>query len=124
MAMDNAGCVTGAIVAGASPAAALFRALSDETRLRIVARLAAGEARVVDLTGELGLAQSTISKHLACLRGCGLVDYRTEGRQSFYALTRPELMDLLRAADGVLAATGATAAPCPASRTAPQVAVA
>ena len=37
---------------------------------------------------------------------------------------RPELMDLLRAADGVLAATGATAAPCPASRTAPQVAVA
>ena len=46
---------------------------------------------------------------LACLRGCGLVDYRTEGRQSFYALTRPELMDLLRAAEGVLAATGAPA---------------
>ena len=74
---------------------ALFRSLGDETRLRIVARLAAGEARVVDLTGELGLAQSTVSKHLACLRGCGLVDYRAEGRQSFYALTRPELMDLL-----------------------------
>jgi ArsR family transcriptional regulator, cadmium/lead-responsive transcriptional repressor len=86
-----------------------------------VARLAAGEAGVVDLTGELGLAQSTVSKHLACLRGCGLVDYRTQGRQSFYALTRPELMDLLAAADGVLAATGA-AAPCPASGAALQVA--
>ena len=121
MAMDDTGCVTAAIAAGVSSAAALFRALGDEARLRIVARLAAGEARVVDLTGELGLAQSTVSKHLACLRGCGLVDYRTEGRQSFYTLTRPELMDLLQAAEGVLAATGA-AAPCPASGTVRQVA--
>ena len=109
MAIDDASCVTAAIAAGVTPTAALFRSLGDETRLRIVARLAAGEARVVDLTGELGLAQSTVSKHLACLRGCGLVDYRAEGRQSFYALTRPELMDLLRAAEGVLAATGAPA---------------
>jgi len=124
MAMDDARCVTAAIAAGASPAAALFRSLGDETRLRIVARLAAGEARVVDLTGELGLAQSTVSKHLACLRGCGLVDYRTEGRQSFYALTRPELMDLLRAAEGVLAATGVAAALGPASGTGPRAAVA
>jgi DNA-binding transcriptional ArsR family regulator len=115
MAMDDAECVTAAIAAGVSPAVALFRSLADETRLRIVARLAPGEARVVDLTGELGLAQSTVSKNLACLRGCGLVDYRVEGRQSFYALTRPELMDLLRAAEGVLAATGATAALCPSS---------
>jgi ArsR family transcriptional regulator len=115
MAISYDGCVTAAIAAGVSPAAALFRSLADETRLRIVARLAAGEARVVDLTGELGLAQSTVSKHLACLRGCGLVGYRIQGRQSFYALTRPELMDLLRAAEGVLAATGAAAAPCPAS---------
>jgi ArsR family transcriptional regulator, cadmium/lead-responsive transcriptional repressor len=122
--MDEAGCVTAAVAAGVTPAAALFRSLGDETRLRIVARLAVGEARVVDLTGELGLAQSTVSKHLACLRGCGLVDYRAEGRQSFYALTRPELMDLLAAAEGVLAATGATAAPCQASRVASQAAVA
>lgn len=36
-------------------------------------RLARGEARVVDLVAELGLAQSTISKHLACLRDCHAV---------------------------------------------------
>lgn len=102
------------VAAGMTPAVALFRSLADETRLRIVQRLAAGEARVVDLTGELGLAQSTVSKHVACLRDCGLVDYRTEGRQSFYALTRPELMDLLQAAEGVLAATGSAVALCPA----------
>ena len=124
MAMDNAGCVTATIAAGVVPAVALFRSLGDETRLRIVTRLAGGEARVVDLTGELGLAQSTVSKHLACLRGCGLVDYRAEGRQSFYALTRPELMDLLQAAEGVLAAVGATEGPRPASGTVPRVAVA
>ena len=101
------------VTEGITDAAALFRSLADETRLRIVQRLAAGEARVVDLTGELGLAQSTVSKHLACLRDCGLVDYRAQGRQSFYALARPELMDLLSAAEGVLAATGSAVALCP-----------
>ncbi|SCG55837.1 ArsR/SmtB family transcription factor [Micromonospora coxensis] len=95
------------------PAAALFRSLGDPTRLALLRRLASGEARVVDLTGELGLAQSTVSKHLACLRDCGLVDYRVEGRQSFYALTRPELLDLLRSAEQVLAATGEAVALCP-----------
>lgn len=116
MAMNDAGeCVTANIAAGMTPAVALFRSMADETRLRIVQRLAAGEARVVDLTGELGMAQSTVSKHLACLRDCGLVDYRAEGRQSFYALTRPELMDLLAAAEGVLAATGSAVTLCPTS---------
>jgi DNA-binding transcriptional ArsR family regulator len=96
-----------------APAAALFRSLADQARLRIVQRLAGGEARVVDLTRELGLAQSTVSKHLACLRDCGLVEYRVEGRQSFYSLTRPELLDLLAAAEAVLAATGSAVALCP-----------
>jgi len=96
-----------------APAVALFRSMADVTRLRIVQHLARGEARVVDLTDALGLAQSTVSKHLACLRDCGLVDYRVEGRQSFYTLTLPELMDLLAAAEGVLAATGCAVALCP-----------
>ncbi|OZM76538.1 metalloregulator ArsR/SmtB family transcription factor [Pseudonocardia sp. MH-G8] len=95
------------------PAAALFHSLSDATRLAIVQRLAAGEARVVDLTERLGLAQSTVSAHLACLRDCGLVAGRPEGRQMFYSLTRPELMDLLAAAETLLAATGSAVALCP-----------
>ncbi|GAA4229345.1 metalloregulator ArsR/SmtB family transcription factor [Streptosporangium album] len=101
------------VAAGIPPAVALFHSLADETRLRIVQRLARGEARVVDLTAELGLAQSTVSKHLACLRDCGLVDYRAEGRQSFYALVRPELMDLLAATEQLLSATGHAVALCP-----------
>jgi ArsR family transcriptional regulator len=111
---DGGRCVSAGIAAGVSPAAALFHSLAEETRLRIVQRLTRGEARVVDLTAELGLAQSTVSKHLACLRDCGLVDYRAEGRQSFYSLTRPELMDLLAAAQHLLAATGHMVSLCPA----------
>lgn len=98
---------------GLAPAVALFRSLGDPTRLAILRRIATGEARVVDLTGELSLAQSTVSKHLACLRDCGLIDYRVEGRQSFYSLTRPELLDLLRSAEQLLAATGEAVALCP-----------
>ncbi len=94
-------------------AVALFRSLSDAARLAIVQRLAAGEARVADLVAELGLAQSTVSAHVACLRGCGLVVGRPEGRQVFYSLTRPELLDLLASAETLLAATGNAVALCP-----------
>ncbi|KJR08103.1 ArsR/SmtB family transcription factor [Gordonia sp. PS3] len=96
------------------PAVALFRSLSDGTRLAIAARLArSGEARVADLMAELGLAQSTVSAHVACLRDCGLVVGRPEGRQVFYRLARPELLDLLAAAETVLAATGSAVVLCP-----------
>ena len=94
-------------------AVALFRSLGDPARLAIVSRLAQGEARVVDLTRLLGLAQSTVSKHLACLRDCRLVEFRIEGRQSYYSLTRPELVDLLRSAELLLADTGDAVALCP-----------
>jgi len=96
------------------PAASLFRSLADPARLAIVSHLAAGEARVVDLTGELGLAQSTVSGHLACLRDCGLVDVRPAGRASVYSLIQPALLDLLAAAEAVLEATGNAVALCPA----------
>ena len=79
MATNNGRCVSAA-VAGTTPAVDLFPSLAEETGLRMVARLAAGEARVVDPTGELRLARSTVAKHLPCLCACGLVDRRTEAR--------------------------------------------
>lgn len=94
-------------------ASALFRGLSDRTRLAIVRRLAEGEARVCDLVAQLGLAQSTVSAHLACLRDCGLVDGRPDGRQVYYFLARPELLELLATAEVLLAATGNAVALCP-----------
>lgn len=96
-----------------APAAALFRSLADSTRLAIVRHLAQGPARVVDLTGTLGLAQSTVSKHLACLRDCQLITVRPQGRASVYSLAQPALLDLLACAEALLAATGNAVALCP-----------
>lgn len=112
MAMND-GLVETREPAGLGSAVALFSSLGDSTRLRIVQRLARGEARVVDLTAELGLAQPTVSKHLACLRDCGLVESRPDGRASWYSLTHPELLDLLVSAERLLAATGDAVALCP-----------
>ena len=111
MAMNIAGIADAR--AGLAPAAALFRSLGDPARLAIIGRLAQGEARVTDLTAGLGLAQSTVSKHLACLRDCGLVDSRPAGRASVFSLSQPALLDLLTSAETVLAATGNAVALCP-----------
>lgn len=97
---------TAAPVSTGPAAVTLFHSLSDRTRLAIVRRLGEREARVADLVGELGLARSTVSAHMACLRDCGLVTGRSQGRQVFYALARPELLDLLAAAETLLGATG------------------
>ena len=94
-------------------AVALFRSLADPTRLAIARRLASGEARVVDLTAELGLPQSTVSSHVACLRDCGLIDYRPQGRSSVYRVTHPELIELFAVAETLLGATGEAVALCP-----------
>lgn len=99
------------------PAVALFRSLADPARLSILRHLTLGEHRVVDLTAHLGLAQSTTSAHLACLRDCGLVSVRTVGRSSVYALAvEQELMDVLAAAERLLAATGDAVVLCATNR--------
>lgn len=88
-------------------AVCLFRSLGDPARLAILRHLGLGEHRVVDLTAHLGLAQSTVSAHLACLRDCGLVGFRAVGRASVYSLAVPdELMGLLAAAERLLGVTG------------------
>lgn len=94
-------------------AASLFRGLADPTRLAILRHLSLGEHRVVELTEHLGLAQSTVSGHLACLRGCGLVTSRAVGRASMYSIAEVGLMDLFAAAEGVLALTGDAVMLCP-----------
>jgi DNA-binding transcriptional ArsR family regulator len=97
-----------------SVAACLFHGFSDPSRLAIVRHLALGHHRVVDLTEHLGLAQSTVSKHLACLRDCGLVESRPQGRASVFSLTHPEAtLELLSAAERLLGLTGDAVALCP-----------
>jgi ArsR family transcriptional regulator len=64
----------------------LTKALADENRLRLLLALRAGEICVCQLTELVGLAPSTISKHLAVLHQAGLVTQRKEGRWIYYAL--------------------------------------
>lgn len=63
-----------------------LRALADESRLRILMRLREGECNVTTLTEELGIAQASVSKHLAVLRQVGLVAAERHGNQMFYRI--------------------------------------
>lgn len=86
---------------------ALFHALAEPTRLALLEHLASGEHRVRDLVDHMHLAQSTVSKHLACLRDCGLVAMRAEGRSSWFRLADPSrLAALMTVADELLSASG------------------
>ena len=68
------------------PLTRVFRALGDETRLRIVALLAHGELCVCHLVSALELSQPNVSRHLAALRGADLVEVRREGGWAYYRL--------------------------------------
>ena len=72
-------------------AALRFRALGDETRLRILEYLASGERSVSDVMARLDLGQSLISHHLRILRESGLVIDRREGRWIHYSIAEPAL---------------------------------
>ncbi|MGA5191428.1 ArsR/SmtB family transcription factor [Streptomyces griseoincarnatus] len=115
MAMNSTEAGTTATTSCGAPSAAvaLFRSLGDPARLAILRRLAEGEARVTDLVACVGLAQSTVSAHLSCLRDCGLITSRPQGRATLHSLARPELLDLLAAAEQLLAATGEAVDLCP-----------
>ncbi len=84
-------------------AAKLFRGLGDRSRLAILAALRDGERCVSELVAETGLAQPNVSNHLACLRDCGLVLARPEGRHVRYRLGDPRVALLLATAAEVVA---------------------
>jgi len=64
----------------------LTKALADENRLRLLLALRGGEVCVCQITELIGLAPSTVSKHLAVLHQAGLVTQRKDGRWIYYAL--------------------------------------
>lgn len=68
-----------------------FKALADESRLKLLSLLGQGERNVGDLADLLGLSEPTVSHHLSKLRMVGLVNLRTEGNQRFYRLDTARL---------------------------------
>jgi ArsR family transcriptional regulator len=64
----------------------LFKALADETRVKIVAALSREELCVCHIEDALSCPQSTVSRHLAVLRSAGIVQARREGAWVYYSL--------------------------------------
>lgn len=80
-----------------------FHGLSDLTRLRIVELLLdEGEQNVSQLVESLGQSQGRVSNHLACLRGCGYVDIRREGKYVYYRVSDPRVRELLQFARAII----------------------
>ena len=83
--------------------AKLFRGFADPSRLAILEALRAGECTVSDLVETTGLTQPNVSNHLSCLRDCGLVTVRQQGRFAYYSLSDDRVAKLLLLADELLA---------------------
>lgn len=82
--------------------AKLFRGLADNSRLAILDALRSGEKMVSEIVMITGLSQPNVSGHLTCLKDCGLLTSRQEGRRVIYALASPKMAALMEAAESIL----------------------
>ena len=83
--------------------AKLFRGFADPSRLSILEALLDQERTVSDLVETTGFTQPNVSNHLSCLRDCGLVTVRQQGRFSYYSLSDDRVAKLLLLTDELLA---------------------
>lgn len=83
--------------------ARFFRGLDDPTRVLILELLLSGEKPVSELVELTGSPQGRVSNHLACLRHCGYVTTRREGRWVYYRLADDRVRALLRIAQELMA---------------------
>jgi ArsR family transcriptional regulator len=84
--------------------AQILKALAHPARLLMVEELADGERCVCELTEKVGSDMSTVSKHLAVLKGAGIVADEKRGMQVFYTLQTPCALNFLSCVESVLKA--------------------
>jgi ArsR family transcriptional regulator, cadmium/lead-responsive transcriptional repressor len=92
--------------------ARFFQVLADPTRVRVLELLLAGERKVGDLVEATGQQQGRVSSHLACLRWCGFVATRREGKFVYYRIADDRVSALLHLAHGMLAEHAGAVAAC------------
>jgi DNA-binding transcriptional ArsR family regulator len=85
------------MLAHAQAASDLLKALSHETRLVILCLLIDGEKSVSVIEGLLNLRQPAVSQQLARLRADNLVDTRRDGKNVYYSIARPEVIEIIEA---------------------------
>jgi len=93
--------------------ATLFRGLADPTRLSCLLALRDGPRTVGEVAAATRVRQPTVSKHLICLRDCGLAQAERSGRFVTYCLCGTGVEELLRAAEALLVRAGTGIARCP-----------
>lgn len=103
---------TAARFAPADLDARFFQGLADRSRVRMLELLCDRERNVGELVELTGLAQNRVSTHLGCLRNCGFVTARKEGRFVYYQVTDPRVRDLLRLARQIIAENAAQILAC------------
>ena len=90
-----------------------FRALGEPTRLKILQVVCGGPRTVSDIVAAVGATQANVSKHLACLRDCGLVQSRRSGKYIYYALSDAGVEQVLQSAEALLLQIGSAIGACP-----------
>jgi len=85
--------------------ARVLKALAHPTRLLIVDRLAEGACSVGELAEHTGAKFPVVSRHLALLKGAGIVGCRREGMHIFYFLKTPCVLNFFNCIEAVLKAT-------------------
>ncbi|TRZ39597.1 transcriptional regulator [Niallia circulans] len=90
----------------------LIHGFSNKTRIQILECLKDGEKPVSQIVEEVKGNQSNISQHLACLKGCGIIVGRNEGKFCFYSLRNQHIRDLLDMFDVVLSDVQSDVACC------------
>ncbi len=90
-----------------------FRGLGDPIRLRILEHLRAdGELSVGELVRRLGFPQPQVSNHLACLRWCGFIEARRDGRTVYNRIADERVEAMLELAASLLADNAHHVAAC------------
>ncbi len=94
------------------PVSRFFQVLSDSTRVRIIELLLDREQNVSELVRGLGVPQARVSSHLACLRWCGYIGTRREGKFIYYRITDSRVAEMMRLARTILAENAEAVASC------------
>ena len=76
--------------------------LSNKARLTILELLKSNEMTVNEIVEKSKISQYSISQHLSCLKGCGLVSSRQEGKYVYYQIKNNQILELLKLIDSVV----------------------
>lgn len=86
---------TEALRHGAAQAVAALKLLGNEERLLLLCQLSQGELCVSELGEQLGIHQPTLSQQLGVLRSEGAVNTRRQGKNIYYSIANPAMLDIV-----------------------------